>query len=117
MKHEYVDLGLPSKYQIDELCNSEYTTAEWTTKGGVIKGVLVTSKSNGNSIFLPAAGYSDGTDFEDVGDWGKYWSRSFVDVRNDEWTSSMMIDKYIILGPMADSRNRGLSVRPVRVKN
>lgn len=112
MKHEYVDLGLPSKYQIDELCNSEYTTAEWTTKGGVIKGVLVTSKSNGNSIFLPAAGYSDGTDFEDVGDWGKYWSRSFY----DGWTYSMMIDKYLI-GPMEDFRNRGLSVRPVRVKN
>ena len=29
---------------------------------------------NGNSIFLPITGYCDGTSFNDVGDYGCYWS-------------------------------------------
>ncbi len=45
---------------------------EWTTQNGV-EGVLVTS-SNGNKIFLPAAGGRAGASLSGVGSWGKYWS-------------------------------------------
>ena len=39
------------------------------------KGQVVTSK-NGNSIFLPAAGYTDGVSFSRTGSYGFYWSSS-----------------------------------------
>lgn len=41
-----------------------------------IKGVLCTSKVNGNSIFLPAAGLFYGTGLSDVNNWGYYWTSS-----------------------------------------
>ena len=50
----------------------ENCTWTWTTQNGV-NGRLVTSKTNGNSIFLPAAGrFSGGY----AGSCGRYWSSS-----------------------------------------
>ena len=40
------------------------------------KGYKVTSKKNGNSIFLPAAGYRSGSDLSNAGSVGRYWSSS-----------------------------------------
>lgn len=50
-------------------------TWTWTTHNGV-KGYKVTSKVNGNSIFLPAAGYRYDCSLEDAGTYGYYWSSS-----------------------------------------
>ena len=50
------DWQMPSLAQIQELCSSSNTTTEWTQVNGV-NGRKITSKSNGNSIFLPAAGW------------------------------------------------------------
>ena len=50
-------------------------TWTWTTQGGK-KGYKVTSKTTGNSIFLPAAGYRHNTNLYDVGSNGNYWSSS-----------------------------------------
>ena len=47
----------------------------WVTQNGV-EGCKVTSKTNGNSIFLPAAGYRNGTSVYDVGSYGSCWSSS-----------------------------------------
>ena len=47
----------------------------WTTQNGV-KGYKVTSKTNGNSIFLPAAGYRCGSSLISAGSLGYYWSSS-----------------------------------------
>ncbi|MGM9746521.1 MAG: hypothetical protein ACI30H_06160 [Paludibacteraceae bacterium] len=52
--------------------NCEWT---WTTRNGV-NGREVTSKINGNSIFLPAAGYRSNDDLGDAGNYGSYWSSS-----------------------------------------
>lgn len=72
-----VNLGgswrMPTSAEQDEL--REKCTWTWTTLNG-IKGYKVTSKSNGNSIFLPAAGYRDGADVYSVGSLGDYWSSS-----------------------------------------
>ena len=46
----------------------------WTTKNGV-NGYTVTG-NNGNSIFLPAAGYRDGTELESADMYGYFWSSS-----------------------------------------
>ena len=66
----------PSAEQLDELLNSAYTTTQWTKQNNV-PGRKITSTINGNSIFLPAAGFrvfSDSPvnlDFD-----GHYWTRS-----------------------------------------
>ena len=65
----------PSNEQYQELINRNYTTTTWTMQNGVY-GRKITSKSNGNCIFLPAAGcyYDVGLYF--VGIYGYYCSRS-----------------------------------------
>ena len=68
---------MPSLDQIQELCNSSYTTSEWTQLNGV-NGFKVTSKSNGNSIFLPVAGYLYGTSLLYASSEGYYWSSSLT---------------------------------------
>lgn len=49
---------IPTKDEFDELINTTYTTLDWTTQNGV-SGMKITSKVNGKSIFLPAAGLKD----------------------------------------------------------
>ena len=110
---------MPSEEQYDELINSSYTTTTWTTLNGV-NGRMIVSKSNGNSIFLPAAGYRFDTSLHDAGSDGNYWSRSlYASPLN---TSDNSIKAYY-LGFNSSSiytsynyRCYGLSVRPVRVK-
>ena len=62
---------LPTKAEFDELIRQ--CTWTWTTQNG-IKGYKVTSKKNGNSIFLPAAGWRNGTSLSRQGVYGYYWS-------------------------------------------
>ena len=64
---------MPTYAEQDELL--EKCKWKWTTVNGV-KGYKVTSKKNGNSIFLPAAGYRNGTEVDDRGSCGYYWSSS-----------------------------------------
>ena len=65
----------PTKREWEELrSNCAWT---WTTKDGV-KGYEVVG-SNGNSIFLPAAGYRDGSSLYYVGSRGNYWSSTPYD--------------------------------------
>ena len=60
----------PTKSEWEELkSNCAWT---WTTKDGV-KGYEVVG-SNGNSIFLPAAGFRNGSSLHYVGSDGYYWS-------------------------------------------
>ena len=105
---------MPSREQIEELCNSAYTTTEWTTLNGVT-GMQVTSIINGKSIFLPAGGDHSQTTFELEGEHGYFWSRTldtyqsnfgfYLDVNASKVTSSSYY------------RYFGQSVRPVRVKD
>jgi len=76
------DWCMPSAEQIVELCNHNYTTSEWTTVNGVY-GRRITSKINGNSIFLPAAGYRRDADLYGRESYGNYWSRSLSTIGSD----------------------------------
>ena len=105
---------MPSYKQYDELINSSYTTTTWTTLNGVY-GRKITSKSNGNSIFLPAAGSHRDTSLRYAGDSGEFWSRSLFDGDND-WAEVLEFSSDGI-EVHAGRRNNGRSVRPVRVKN
>jgi hypothetical protein len=107
------DWQIPSREQRAELINSNYTTTTWTTLNGKY-GRKITSKSNGNSIFLPAAGCRDATSLIDAGSDGYYWSRS-LDAGNSGSACSLYFDSSKI-GTGSCSRYSGQSVRPVRVK-
>ena len=98
---------MPTKAEQDELCNK--CTCTWTTLNGV-NGYRVTGP-NGNSIFLPAAGYRDETGVFYRGSHGNYRSSS---LNNSNFASGFSfgfsdynIEEYI------GNRHFGLSVRPV----
>ena len=101
---------MPSDDQIDELYNNSYTTAEWTTQNGV-NGYKITSKSNGKSIFLPAAGFRAGTSLDDAGYNGYYWSRS-LGTGNSSYAYGLGFHSHNIYG-YGYYRLHGRSVRPV----
>ena len=63
---------MPTIVQIKELL--DYCSRQWTQVNGV-NGIVVTGP-NGNSIFLPAAGYrlSSNGSLYNVGSYGYYWS-------------------------------------------
>lgn len=66
---------MPTEAEQYELINTNNCTWTWTKQNGV-KGYKVTSKVNGNSIFLPAAGYRSGDSLFNAGSSGYYWSSS-----------------------------------------
>ena len=98
---------MPTDAEFTEL--REKCTWTWTTQNGV-NGYRVTSKSNGNSIFLPAAGYC--LDMPNgAGSKGNYWSSSlYTDYPYFAWSvgfdSSGVRRNY-------SHRYCGVSVRPV----
>ena len=103
------DWRMPSLDQIKEL--EDNCTWEWTTVNGV-KGRKATSKINGNSIFLPTAGWRSGTSLGSAGSCGSCWSRSL--------STDYSINAYRLYFDSGDvdwsisNRCRGRSVRPVR---
>ena len=62
---------MPSEDQFAELFNTAYTNSVWTERNGLY-GRLVTSRVNGNSVFLPAAGYMNGSSLSSGGSGGYY---------------------------------------------
>ena len=66
---------MPTLAEQKELSNTSNCTWTWTTQNGVT-GYKVTSKKNGNSIFLPAAGYRYYSNLYYAGYYGYYWSSS-----------------------------------------
>ena len=88
----------------------ENCTWTWTTKNGV-NGYEVKSNINGNSIFLPAAGYRLDDDLGLAGGGGYYWSSSLLtDYPYYAWNVYFISD---YVNGSNDYRHYGLSVRPV----
>ncbi len=90
----------------------EQCTWTWTTLNGVY-GCQVTSKTNSNSIFLPAAGYRYGTDLNNVGSYGDYWSSSLYVFPEYAWFIYFNSDG---INRGRNPRRIGQSVRPVQDK-
>ena len=97
---------MPTRAELDELCKK--CQWEWITINGV-NGCKVTSKKNGNSIFLPAAGYCIGTSVYSKDGYGCYWSAS---LRNSDNAYGLCFhdDGYSCYDY---GRYSGRSVRPV----
>ncbi|MCQ2313424.1 MAG: fibrobacter succinogenes major paralogous domain-containing protein [Paludibacteraceae bacterium] len=104
---------MPTKAEQDELRNTDNCTWEWKTNynGTGVNGYLVTSKKNGNSIFLPASGCRFVSSVSDVGSYGYYWSSSLFEDYSYYayyfYFYSVNVDWYY------NNRYYGRSVRPV----
>ena len=86
---------MPTRAEQDELRNTSNCTWTWTTQNGV-KGYKVTSKKNGNSIFLPAAGCRIGGSLYDAGSDGYYWSSS-LNADNGHYACYLLFDSdYVV---------------------
>ena len=100
---------MPTKEEWEELYNN--TTSTWTTQNGV-NGRLFTA-NNGNSIFLPAAGYRQNSGLGYAGSYAGYWSSSlYTDDLDNAWVFRFTSGYYNMAH---GNRYLGLSVRPVRV--
>ena len=99
------DWRIPFKEEWKELY--DYTTNTWSTQNGV-NGRLFTA-SNGNSLFLPAAGYRGYSSLGSAGSYGYYWSSSLnTGYPCNAWYFGFGSGDYAI------DRSCGPSVRAVR---
>lgn len=99
---------MPTPTQIRELINETDNT--WTTQDGV-DGRLFTSKKNGKSIFIPAAGNAWDGSVRYSGVDGYVWS-SMLDVTYvDSGQSLLFYSGYVNL--FSDERYNGLPVRGI----
>ncbi|MGN0029024.1 MAG: hypothetical protein ACI35Q_04745 [Marinilabiliaceae bacterium] len=103
---------MPTQAQIKELfdeCTAEWEEADWDANGS-LAGYLLTSKANGKTLFLPAAGRHD-TSLDYVGKGGYYWSAEL------DSNSSYACDLFFMSGYWSATskgyRYSGFSVRPV----
>ena len=101
---------MPTKEEIQEL-NNKCKFTGYTYNG--VKGCKVTGP-NGNSIFLPAAGYRYGTSLYHAGSYGYYWSGSLSEsLSYSAWYLYVYIRGYPYVSYYYN-RFYGHSVRPVR---
>ena len=102
---------VPTDTELQELvdkCNTQ-----WMTNGNNVVGCLFTSKSNGKSIFLPAAGCLHGNGRDDIGKRGCYWS-SVVVPGTPDYGFYLSVASDSIHRNWTQRSLAGASVRPVR---
>ncbi|MCQ2192981.1 MAG: InlB B-repeat-containing protein [Paludibacteraceae bacterium] len=106
---------MPTKNEIIELIDG--CTWEWIEnfQGSGVNGCLGNSKLNGASIFLPAAGNRQGTDFEKDGKYGYYWSSSLDKLYPDD-AYNLYFSNDGKLHYKAYYRHYGYNVRAVSIK-
>lgn len=103
---------MPTQAEWQELVDN--TTGEWTTLNNV-KGYKFTA-TNGNSLFLPAAGWRNGEELLFAGEEGYYWSSSlFRDGAFAVWDLKFGGSEYLHVDFY--DRRYGTSVRAVRPRS
>lgn len=100
---------MPVAAEVQELIDN----CKWIlTKQGGVRGYKVTSKINGNSIFLPQAGFRTDRGFYRVGKNGCYWTSTLKDdsLNDNAYELTFNPNDYF-----ANSvyRSSGQTVRPV----
>ncbi len=102
---------MPTHEEFQELIDN--CTWSWTTMSGV-NGYKVTSMKSGytgRSLFLPAAGFRDGTSLYYARESGYYWSSSLG--TGGPYNAKVLGFKSDRYGRSGSGRDYGLSVRPV----
>lgn len=100
---------IPTKEDFEELLAHCDSTLTYAYKGKMVTGRILTSKINGNSIFLPSAGRCNYSSVYGVSEFGMYWS-STCDLICNAWVLFFYSRK-----PILDSgiRSCGRSLRAV----
>lgn len=113
--HDVLGCGwrMPTADEFTELFNSNYTTSTWVESyRGVtlLNGRLITSKSNGNTIFLPAGGSYFNSSINSFSDGGEYWSSTYSSAAN-----ALRLSFYSggVYTNVTQKRAYGLQIRPV----
>ena len=104
--------------------NDDYTWEKWALAtdengneikdawGNVVRGIRITRKSTGATLFLPASGYCDGTSVgQNAGSWGIYWSSSLN--TDNPFSACYLYFDSDASGWLSGYRYNGLAVRPV----
>lgn len=99
---------MPTDEELNELINN--CSWSWTNFNGV-NGFMVTGP-NGNSIFLPAAGYRTGYDLRETDAFGIYWSTA-LNANEPMYADALSIYDGRVYKYGYDPRYYGRSVRPV----
>jgi len=106
---------VPTKEEMNKLCDKTKVTNEWTTQNGV-GGQKFTDKSTGASVFFPAAGHRGYNDDDGAittaGEGGCYWSSTSYE-SNEFGAYHTSFYKGYATGVYDDGRNCGFSVRSV----
>ena len=115
---------MPNNQDVYELC--KYCDFEWTSLNGV-NGIKIIGR-NGNSIFLPAAGYRDNTSINSTGIQCNYWTSMFSNDSSKRiyWAFSIYLhagnvdsitdyfnDCVCAFGPDENNGYLGMPIRPV----
>ena len=100
---------MPTEAEFEELCDEDKCEWTWTSQGGH-KGYKVTGP-NGNSIFLPAAGWRIGTETNGMGEYGDFWSSSLSS--SVSYSARLLYFGSSSHTTFVDCRGYGRSVRPV----
>lgn len=101
---------MPTKAEVEELIENCVWT--WTTYGGHHGNIVI--GGNGNAIFIPAAGYRDGSSYHNYNySYGYYWSSSLCeDKESRAWFFGAHEGNERSMNNTI-SRRCGLSVRPI----
>ena len=101
---------MPTKDEMQELL--DYCEFEWIQVNGVYGSKVI--GPNGSCIFLPAAGFRDGSSLGDASSNGGYWSSTPYDYSNDRYLAYNLVfdDGYEDVGWYCD-RTYGMPVRPI----
>ena len=103
------DARTPTQAEWQELLDN--CTSEWTKYNGV-NGYMLTSNANGTRLFLPAAGFRNGSELSRAGERGYYWSSSLYEsYPSGAWYMRFYSGSQLVGN---DGRYRGFSVRAVR---
>ena len=101
---------IPSYSDFVELCNTDNCSWSRTTRSG-LWGYLITSRANGATLFLPAAGGYVNSNLSETNDIGYYWTSTlssacpsafFLNTDSETVSPDYVIKRYI-----------GLPIRPV----
>lgn len=105
---------MPTKDECQELVDN--TTSEWVDdyNGTGVAGRIFTSNVNGNSIFVPAAGFCGNDYCDGVGRTGCLWSSSVFSSNIQYAYGIVFLSSLVTVGGDSGPRCYGVSIRAVR---
>ena len=103
---------MPTKTQCQELLYNN-TNSEWITLNNVNGRKFINKTDSSKYIFFPAAGGWDGTNHNNIGSQGSYWSTSLNSYRSLAWFIHILTDDLVI---RSTDHWIGNSIRPIAPK-